>query len=66
MEDDDEVAPVELDDADAPGCGYPDECKLNAWQFSFIEFCDKAQELYVDLQNSATDDEEASRAALFY
>lgn len=54
----------ELDEV--PGRSYPDERELDALQFSFMEFCEKAKQLYTDLQRSGTDDEEIHHAKLFY
>lgn len=58
-------AMAELDEV--PGRSYPDERELDALQLSFLEFCDKARELYTDLQyDTNTDDEEKHAAQLFY
>lgn len=50
-----------------PARKYPDERERDPIQLGFHEFCMKADELYVSLQeNTATDEEEALAAKEFY
>lgn len=56
---------LEIDD-ELQGRSYPDDREIDAIQLSFQEFCDKARDLFLALQDASSEQEEKAAAKAFY